>query len=203
MKIFGVYRDKYSEDEIIAGLINQENAICTYFYNAVLPGVIKHIKRNNGTKEDAKDIFHDAFLITIDRLQSGKLVLTSTLSAFIFAICSHLWLKRLNKNKLICKNVCIYDVSLTKNEIDEFDKEIALLSQEKLFWQQFSKLKRDCQEIIRLSFKSICDSEIAKIMGLDTKEDVIKRKSRCKHYLIRCVRSDPRFNELFGYERDE
>ncbi len=59
----------------------------------------KLVLSNNGTEEEAKDIYQEALLVFWQKSVSGKLVLTSKISTYIYSICLNLWRKELERKK--------------------------------------------------------------------------------------------------------
>ena len=88
---------------------------------------------------------------------------------------------------------------MEETKLEEFDNDYVVLTKKKVFWNHFAKLKKDCQVILNLTFKELTDLEIALTLGMKDKEDVIKRRSRCKYYLMQSVRKDPLFDEISAY----
>lgn len=56
---------------------------------------LKLVVHNNGTEEDAKDVFQEAVIVLYDKVQEGSFELQSKLKTFLYAVCRRLWLKRL------------------------------------------------------------------------------------------------------------
>src|SRR5689334_9368035 len=50
---------------------------------------------NNGTSEDAKDIFQEAIIVLFEKVQSGTFELNCQLKTFVYSVSKRLWLKRL------------------------------------------------------------------------------------------------------------
>lgn len=54
---------------------------------------------NNGSQEDARDMFQEALLIFIKKLQTHDFKLTAQPKTYLYAVCRNLWLKQLQKRK--------------------------------------------------------------------------------------------------------
>lgn len=86
------------EQELIRGLaLNDKKAIeCIYSDNY---GVIQNlVLNNNGTEEDAKDIFQEALIVLYEKAKSGVFELNCQIKTYLYSVSKRLWLKRLQKN---------------------------------------------------------------------------------------------------------
>lgn len=61
-------------------------------YREAFPDAAQLIKRLGGTVEEAKDVFHDALLIYLERKASGELRIQTSVKAYILGISKILWL---------------------------------------------------------------------------------------------------------------
>src|SRR5689334_6071499 len=50
---------------------------------------------NNGTSEDAKDIFQEAMIVLYEKVQTGTFELNCQIKTFVYSVSRRLWLKRL------------------------------------------------------------------------------------------------------------
>ena len=55
------------------------------------------ILNNNGTYDDARDIFQEAMITLYEKAKSESFVLTSQIKTYIYSVCKRLWLKRLQQ----------------------------------------------------------------------------------------------------------
>jgi RNA polymerase sigma factor (sigma-70 family) len=60
--------------------------------------MIQHfVTNNNGSFDDAKDIFQEAMITLYEKVQNDSFTLTCQIKTYLFSICKHLWLKRLQQ----------------------------------------------------------------------------------------------------------
>lgn len=83
------------EQELIRGLsLNDKKAIeCIYKDNYSL--IQNLITRNNGTEEDAKDVFQEAMIVLYEKAKTGTFELNCQLKTYLYAVSRRIWLKRL------------------------------------------------------------------------------------------------------------
>lgn len=55
------------------------------------------ILNNNGSSEDARDIFQEAMIVLYEKATSGKFELTAQVKTYLYSVCRRLWLKRLQQ----------------------------------------------------------------------------------------------------------
>jgi RNA polymerase sigma factor (sigma-70 family) len=71
----------------------QDNDILN-LYRESFPDVARIVHRMGGTQEDAKDIFHDAFLVFLERKNAGVLSIYSSPQAYIVGTAKIMWLHK-------------------------------------------------------------------------------------------------------------
>ena len=52
---------------------------------------------NNGSAEDAKDIFQEAMIVLYEKVRSGNFELNCQIKTYVYSVCRRLWLKRLQQ----------------------------------------------------------------------------------------------------------
>ena len=63
------------------------------------PKIKANICMSGGTKQEAEEIFNDALLLLIEKVQEQNFQLTSKLSSFLYGINRFLWMNELRKKK--------------------------------------------------------------------------------------------------------
>src|SRR5438105_1297170 len=52
---------------------------------------------NNGTTDDAKDIFQEAMIVLYEKARSGTFELNCQIKTYVYSVCRRLWLKKLQQ----------------------------------------------------------------------------------------------------------
>jgi RNA polymerase sigma factor (sigma-70 family) len=86
-----------TDSEVILGILNNSESVLKRLYTAYFPMVLQLIINNNGTPDDAKDIYQEAIIILYNKIKAGDFELSSKLKTFIYSVCRRLWLKRLGQ----------------------------------------------------------------------------------------------------------
>lgn len=87
-----------SEHALIRGLsVNDKKAIETIYTENY--GVIQNlILNNNGSEEDAKDIFQEALIVLYEKSKRPEFELSCQIKTYLYSVSRRLWLKRLQRN---------------------------------------------------------------------------------------------------------
>ena len=83
-----------SDREYIQGLIHEDRKVIEAIYQNFSGRISNYIMRKGGSSEDAKDIFQDALLIIMDKVQHSDFQLTSSFSTYFFGVNKYLWLNK-------------------------------------------------------------------------------------------------------------
>ncbi|QJD97951.1 sigma-70 family RNA polymerase sigma factor [Mucilaginibacter robiniae] len=86
-----------TDSEVVFGILNNSETILKRLYTAYFPMILQLIINNNGTADDAKDVYQEAIIVLYNKVKSGKFELSSKLKTFLYSVCRKLWLKRLNQ----------------------------------------------------------------------------------------------------------
>jgi RNA polymerase sigma factor (sigma-70 family) len=87
-------------DELILKEIRRKNEVAVReLYRTHYPMVFYLISSNNGTEQEAKDVYQEAFIAFYERAQQADFVLTCRIKTYLYAVSRRLWLKRLWEKK--------------------------------------------------------------------------------------------------------
>ncbi len=84
-------RDK----ELLKGLATNDPAAIEAIYRECFAVVQKLVINNNGTHDDAKDVFQEALIVLYEKSRTGNFELTSQIRTYVYSVCRRLWLKKL------------------------------------------------------------------------------------------------------------
>lgn len=160
-----------TDNEIIEHLRNNKYQRATNGLYNILPSVKKYICSNNGTTDDAKDIFQDALVILYKNVQAGSFNLTVPLTTYMLGVVKNLWLQELRRrNKM--------PVTGEQTEIPEIT-----ITEEKNFATAkaaFNLLGERCRKLlIMFYFKKRSYKELASFLGFGDERTAKNQKYRC------------------------
>ncbi|MCY7359189.1 MAG: sigma-70 family RNA polymerase sigma factor [Rudanella sp.] len=85
----------WTDNDLLEGLENGSDAALNQLYNRHFPMVLQLILSNNGSEDDAKDIFQEALVVLYEHVQAGTFVLNAQLKTYLYSVSRRLWLKQL------------------------------------------------------------------------------------------------------------
>jgi RNA polymerase sigma factor (sigma-70 family) len=68
-------------------------------YRQAYPMVEKFVRRNNGTAEQARDLFQETLLVLLQKVRQPDFTLSCSLPTYLFAISKNRWLKQLKSRR--------------------------------------------------------------------------------------------------------
>ena len=82
---------------LLKGLAKNDARSIELLYKENFGMIQSFIIQNNGTYDDARDIFQEAMIALYEKAQSESFVLTCKINTYVYSICRRLWLKRLQQ----------------------------------------------------------------------------------------------------------
>lgn len=86
-----------NEQALLRGLAANDSAIIEQLYKENFSTIQAFILANNGSYDDARDVFQEAMIALYEKAQSGSFVLTCQIKTYIYSVCRRLWLKKLQQ----------------------------------------------------------------------------------------------------------
>lgn len=188
---------EYTDREIIDCLRNRDGYVVGYLIDRYLPMVRLMVFQSGGTGEDARDIFQDALLIILKKIDEGELELSCKFRTFVYCICDKLW-KSVQAKRYSAMNYFVRRVEPDdeKDFTEFYDNKLY----EHMFYDLFEKLDPVCRSILRLYWQELSPREIAEKLGY-TYGYVRKKKSDCQGELIARVNRHPEYRKIRKTEK--
>ena len=187
----------YSDEQILKGILRHDNLILQYIYKQYYYNINYFIKKNQGSEDDASDIFQEAIIIIYRKIKENDLIFEkSSFKSYLFSVCRFLWLKQLEKRR-IEKEKLNDSLPYQEDLYDENLNEIVTKNERYgLYQRHFGTLSSDCQKLLQLFFEKVSLKEIAIVMGYKTEKYAKKRKFKCKELLISRIKQDAEFKKI-------
>ena len=166
-----------NEKLLLQGLArNDKRAIETIYkdnYNMIQALVIN----NNGSTEDAKDIFQEAMIVLYEKVQSGSFELNCQLKTFVYSVSRRIWLKRLMLQNRFSVSDGHEEMISVDDEVEEHEKRnTEFIMMEKAM----NGLGEPCKSLLEAFYmqkKSM--QEIALNFGYTNAENAKNQKYKC------------------------
>lgn len=157
----------------------------TELYEHVFPAVARFIRKQHGSIDDAKDVFHDALIIFYEKKVAGKLEISLTEEAYVFGIVKHLWAKKTKDTRkiLLSEEESFIDIAEDLETTPNANSVVAFLklSGEKCMalLQAFYYDKKPLDHIkSTFGFSSVRSATVQKFKCLEKIRELVKNKSK-------------------------
>jgi len=94
----------YSVNDILEGILKHDQYVLNFVYKKFFKEIRYYITKNNGNEEDARDIFQEGLIVIYRQIKEEQLKLTCEFNTYLYSICRFMWLKHLNRKKVVLKN---------------------------------------------------------------------------------------------------
>jgi RNA polymerase sigma factor (sigma-70 family) len=188
----------YSDEAIIEGLRLRSDYIIKYIYQELFPMILFLVTKNNGSEEDAEDIFQDSLIIVFRKIKANELDLTCSFRTYVYSISRNLWLQKLSKRKQFSREFSDIEVYITMSDYALSERNQDDQEKFRLYQQHFLTLGEDCQKVLLLFMKKISLKDIATEMGYKTEKYAKTRKYLCKEELKKRIINDPKCQKFLS-----
>lgn len=111
------------EKELLKGLaLGDKRSVETIYkenYNMVQSLVIN----NNGSAQEAKDIFQEAMIVLLEKARSGTFELNCQIKTYVYSVCRRIWLKRLQQqNRYFAEIENMVGAVAVDEDVEEYEK---------------------------------------------------------------------------------
>jgi len=90
-------KEEINEKSLLQGLARNERIAAETIYRDNFNMVQSLIINNNGTTEDARDIFQEAMIVLYENVKKSDFELNCQIKTYVYSVCRRLWLKRLQQ----------------------------------------------------------------------------------------------------------
>jgi RNA polymerase sigma factor (sigma-70 family) len=184
---------KYSNEDLIKGLQNKDNAVLQYIIKQNKQPVRHYVLKNSGASEDADDVLQETIIVLFRKVSEQNFVLTSSLNTFIFSIARLLWLKELENRRT--KNQIVEPIDVIDDDAN-IHAVIEKNDRLKIYREKFEELGEDCKKVLRLFYLGTSMAQITKFMGYGSQEYTKKKKYACKNALVDKIKNTRQYKEL-------
>ena len=169
-----------SDNEILEKIRQGDESALDYLYKKYFKMMAKLIITNNGTEDEARDIYQEALIVFWQKAVSNNLVLTSKISTYLYSICQNLWRKELDrKSKLSYED---------KDGADGFDPDRD--ERIKIINNCINELGDTCRKLLTYYyFDEMSMSDIAEKLGFANADTAKTKKYKCKKHLDSLIKS--------------
>jgi RNA polymerase sigma factor (sigma-70 family) len=186
---------KYTDQEIITHIKKgKSDRVLKFLYQTVQVKISNWILNNNGSEEEAQDIFQDAVVAFYKYVLAGKYDESKSVQGFIFSIGRNLWI---NRAKQLNKQVSApTDFAETEIEEDNILTQTMDAERSAKMEQLLNQLGERCKQLLTYSiFYSMPMQEISEIMGFSNANAAKTKNYKCKQRLMKIINDNQQVKE--------
>lgn len=180
--------ETHPDQHYIDALLHNDRKTIDDIYRRFSGKIKAFIIKNNGTADDAADIFQETLIDLYQQAKYKNLKLTCPFEPFLILLCKRKWLNTLKKNTVL--PVTNVSESLLLNIGDDVVAEADRTEQRKKEAEKFmaglERLGERCQEIIKVALSGEAQDKLAEKLGV-TYAYFRKKKSECMASLIKLI----------------
>ncbi len=116
-------KQEINEQILLRGLVNNESKAIDTIYKENFNMVQSFILNNNGSYDDARDIFQEAMIALYEKAKSESFVLTCQIKTYLYSICRRLWLKKLqHMGRYISQSEALEETVAVEDDLEFHEK---------------------------------------------------------------------------------
>jgi len=166
------------EKELLEGLaLGDKKAVETIYkdnFNMVQSLVIN----NNGSAQEAKDVFQEAIIVLLQKARSGSFELNCQIKTYVYSVCRRIWLKKLQQyNRYTNEVEGMVGTVPVEEDVEEYEKrdqEFAMME------KAISSLGEPCKSLIEAFYIQKRNmQDIASQFGYTNADNAKNQKYKC------------------------
>lgn len=172
--------NKYSDREIVEGILRSDNDVLSYLYCDNYKLIRKLVITNSDNDEDVQELLQDGIIALYENVKEGKFKLFDNclLKTYLYQVCSNKWNKILKqRNKTIT-----LDINKLAEEAINFNEDESLLNDQQIqkLNGYFTKLGEKCKQIlVFFYYEKLSMEEIAIKLGYTNADNAKNQKFKC------------------------
>ncbi|MEO8583578.1 MAG: sigma-70 family RNA polymerase sigma factor [Flavitalea sp.] len=166
------------ESGLLKGLAENDRQAVEMIYSRHFGMIQSLVINNNGSSDDARDIFQEAMIVLYEKSKNEEFELTCQLKTYLYSVCKRLWLKKLSQyHRLIPDLNGVDEMVPVEDDIEAHDQKNA---EYLLMERALSGLGEPCKSLLEafyLQKKNM--AEIASGFGYTNPDNAKNQKYKC------------------------
>jgi len=167
-----------NEQALLKGLAQNDSRAVEALYKSHFSMIQHFVTNNNGSFDDARDIFQEAMITLYEKVQLDNFALTCQIKTYLFSICKNLWLKRLQQMGKYSTPLSAQEETISVEEdLDRFEKKDAAFA---IMDRALNSLGEPCKSLLEgyyLNKKGM--QELANQFGYTNADNAKNQKYKC------------------------
>ena len=171
-------KQEINEKALLQGLARNETKSVETIYCENYNTVHALIINNNGSSDEAKDIFQEAMIVLYEKVRSGSFELNCQIKTYLYSVCRRLWLKRLQHlNRYSAPVENIDNIVPVEEEIEAHEQRNAEFD---MMHKAISGLGEPCKSLLEAYYLQKRNmQDIAASFGYTNADNAKNQKYKC------------------------
>ena len=171
-------KQEINEKALLLGLARNETKSVETIYKDNYNMVQSLIINNNGSSDDAKDIFQEAMIVLYEKVRSGTFELNCQVKTYLYSVCRRLWLKRLQQlNRYVTPGGDLEAIIPVEEEIEAHEQRNAEFD---MMNKAISSLGEPCKSLLEAYYLQKRNmQDIAVSFGYTNADNAKNQKYKC------------------------
>ncbi|MCW3112090.1 MAG: sigma-70 family polymerase sigma factor [Segetibacter sp.] len=167
-----------NEQVLLQGLAKSDAKAIETIYKSNFNMVQSFVINNNGTADDARDIFQEAMIVLYENAKTESFVLTCQIKTYVYSICRRLWLKRLQHlNRYTAQVESLEETVAVEEDLDYQEKRNADFA---IMERALGSLGEPCKSLLEAYYLQKKDmTDIARSFGYTNADNAKNQKYKC------------------------
>lgn len=173
-----IVKAEQNEQALLKGLANNDSKAIETIYKDNFNMVQAFVLNNNGSYDDARDIFQEAMIALYEKAQSESFVLTCQIKTYVYSICRRLWLKKLQQMGRFSNQVDNLDETVpVEDDLEIHEKRNAEFA---IMDRAMKSLGEPCKSLLEGYYvKKMGMQELAEEFGYTNSDNAKNQKYKC------------------------
>lgn len=171
-------KQEINEQALLKGLARNETKAVETIYRENYNMVQALIINNNGSADDAKDVFQEAMIVLYEKVRSGSFELNCQIKTYVYSVCRRIWLKKLQQQNRFAGDIGNLDETVpVEEDISEHDKRNAEFE---MMEKAIGSLGEPCKSLLEAFYLQKRNmQEIAASFGYTNADNAKTQKYKC------------------------
>lgn len=173
----------HQDQKYIEGLRRNDAAVIREIYTRYSREALLWVQNNNGSPDDARDVFQEAVVALFEKAQQTTFTLTCPLGAMLYILYSRKWIDRLRQKKkesvVRMEEESRYKADIVPDMLELVEQLESENLRHKHLSTAFQALSELCQQLLKLLSEGIPPSETAVQLQMNSVDTLYRRKNAC------------------------
>jgi len=166
-----------SESSLLKRLAQNDREVIEILYRKNFRIIQSLVITNNGTNEDARDIFQESMIVLYEKCRQGNFELNCQISTYLYSVARRLWLKRLSQMKRFDEFADSGQFLEVNGDLSEHEKNETSFRLMEISMERIGEPCKSLLEAFYLQKKGM--QEIAENFGYTNADNAKNQKYKC------------------------